>query len=133
MDEKAVIDYITSTFDGVQTITADGNLFFMYDPQQMFPFATLMTNDINDQFSDLERPGVFRLNIGVSKETFRALFGDEKGDYDFTAFDTFMPHPVYGAQRWICILNPSDATFAANVQPLLAEGYERDVRKHTRK
>ncbi len=131
MDQQSVTDYITTTFDGVTTAVAEDNIFFFYDPTQMFPFATLMVNDVNDQFSDLNRPGVYRLNIGVDKETFVALVGDGEGEYDYTAFDTIMPHPVYGRQRWICIVNPSDATFAEKIQPLLAQAYERDVRKHT--
>ena len=131
MDQQSVTDYITTTFDGVTTAVAEDNIFFFYDPTQMFPFATLMVNDVNDQFSDLNRPGVYRLNIGVDKETFVALVGDGEGEYDYIAFDTIMPHPVYGRQRWICIVNPSDATFAEKIQPLLAQAYERDVRKHT--
>jgi hypothetical protein len=133
MNETDVIDSITRSFEGVTTAVADDNMFFFYDPDQMFPFATLMTNDVNDQFSNLDRPGVFRLNIGVGKETFQSLFGDATSDYDFTALDTIMPHPVYGRQRWICVLNPSAATFESTIQPLLAEAYERDVRKHARK
>lgn len=132
MDQSAVADYITTTFANVTTTVADDNLFFFYDPAQMFPFATLMVNDVNDQFSNLDRPGVFRLNIGVDKRTFEALVGDGAGEYDYTAFDTIMPHPVYGRQRWICIVNPGDATFAATIQPLLADAYNRDVRKHTK-
>jgi hypothetical protein len=133
MNESEVIDYITGSFEGVTTAVADDNIFFFYDPEHMFPFATLMTNDVNDQFSNLTRPGVFRLNIGVDKETFQSLFGDATGEYDFTAFDTIMPHPVYGRQRWICVVNPSAATFESQIQPLLATAYQRDVHKHTRK
>lgn len=133
MNEAAIIDYITGTFAGVETASLDGNMFFFCGAERMFPFATLMTNDVNDQFSDLTRSGVFRLNIGVGKETFQALFGDAAREYDFTALDTIMPHPVYGRQRWVCVLNPSDATFAATVRPLLAEAYGRDVRKHTKR
>jgi hypothetical protein len=133
MNETDMIDYITRAFAGVTTVVADDNTFFFYDPDHMFPFATLMTNDVNDQFSNLARPGVYRLNIGVGKETFLSLFGDAAGDYDFTTLDTLMPHPVYGRQRWVCVLNPSAATFESSVQPLLAEAYDRDVRKHTRK
>jgi hypothetical protein len=39
-----------------------------------FPFATLVTSDEYDRFSDLNRPGVFRLNVGVSKRTFSVGF-----------------------------------------------------------
>ncbi len=78
---------------------------------------------------------MFRLNIGVSKPTFQALFGTDKIDlrtYDFTALDTIMPHPDYAAQSFLCVLNPSDATFQ-KLRPLLAEAYELAVRRVTRR
>jgi hypothetical protein len=143
MDEDSITRYITDTFAGVYTVTTDGNSFFLYDPEGKFPFATLMTNDVNDQFSNLSRPSAFRLNIGVSKQTYQSLFGtpaspseqggDAESDYDFTAFDQLMPHPVYGRQYWVCVLNPSAATFQTVVQPLLAEAYDRDVSKHAKR
>ena len=34
-----------------------------------------------------------------------------------------MPHPVYGRQSWVCVLNPSAETFG-RVKPLLREAYE---------
>jgi hypothetical protein len=143
MDEDSITRYITDTFADVYTIIADGNTFFMYDSEGKFPFATLMTNDVNDQFSNLNRPSAFRLNIGVSKQTYQSLFGnqapssDQGGDaesgYDFTAFDQLMPHPVYGRQYWVCVLNPSAETFQKLVQPLLAEAYDRDVSKYAKR
>lgn len=133
MNESAIIEYLIGTFANVETVTVDDNIFFFYGDERMFPFATLMTNDVNDQASNLDRPSVFRLNIGVSKETFLSLCGAEAAEYDFTALDVIMPHPVYGRQRWVCVLNPSIPTFDAAVQPLLAEAYARDVRKHTKR
>ena len=78
---------------------------------------------------------MFRLNIGVSRETYQALFGsstppemgeDVASGYNFTALDILMPHPVYARQHWVCVLNPSAATFEA-VRPLLAEAHGRSV------
>lgn len=140
MNETAITQYITDTFADIDLLVAMGTTFFFYDPDHMFPFVTLVPDDAHDSFSDLNRPGVFRLNIGVSKQTYRSLFGappphsDASGDgnsgYDFTALDQVMPHPVYGRQYWVCVLNPSDATFQAVVQPLLAEAYDLAVRKY---
>ena len=99
-------------------------------------FATLASSDNEyDAVSQLDRPGVFRLNIGVSRETFRGLFGVEKidsGDYDFTALDRIMPHPVYAAQWFVCVLNPGDATLE-KVKQLLAEAYEIAARRQARR
>src|SRR4051812_49123761 len=52
-------------------------------------------------------PAFFRLNIGVSKQTFESLFGTTPADisrYDYTALGRFMPHPDYAAWHFICIL-----------------------------
>jgi len=153
MNEAEVSGYITATFEGVDVVVANGDSFFFYNPDSnvppdhRFPFVTLVTSDFNDQFSNLDRPSVFRLNIGLGKQTFRTLFGKPKlppygdsaaesdandSDYDFTALDQVMPHPVYGRMYWVCVLNPSDETFTTKVQPLLAEAYELAVSKYNR-
>ena len=146
MDEAAITQYITETFEGVDLVVAQGATFFFYNPDpnvppdHRFPFVTLVTGDNFDQFSNLNRPSVYRLNIGVGKPTYRALFGApaaragdaEESGPDFTALDRVMPHPVYGRQYWVCVLNPSAATFQTQVQPLLAEAYYLAAGKHTR-
>src|SRR5262249_31778791 len=148
-NETEIIQYIANAFAGVDVVVASkesgapeiawGDSFFSYDPdrnlppQRRFPFATIVRKGYGDfcNASNLNRPGVFRLNIGVSKETYQRLFGSQPGagdaaatTYDFTKLDRLMPHTVYGPQSWICVLNPSAATFEA-VKPLLAEAYEK--------
>jgi hypothetical protein len=81
--------------------------------------------------SDLARPGVFRLNIGVGKATFERLI-EPIGEPDYAVLDRVIPHPVYAKQRWIAILNPSRETFDQVVKPLIAEAYERLMRQRTR-
>jgi hypothetical protein len=145
VDEASITSYISTTFAGVDVLVASrengapevawGDTFYIYDPNRdfdearRFPFATLVIQDYGDfdNRSNLNRPGVFRLNIGVSKETYRSLFPNE-GEHDFTAQDVLMPHPVYGPNHFVCVLNPSEATFEA-VKPLLAEAYEIAVRR----
>ena len=136
MDETSVVNYITETFPGVETTTNFGYIFFFYRSDHILPFATLISSDQDyDRFSNLDRPGVFRLNIGVSRETFQSLFGTAKVDvssYDFTALDVIMPHPEYAQQSFICVLSPSEATFE-RVRALLAEAYDIAVRRFTRR
>lgn len=137
MDEAAISDYITSAFEGVTLTVAEGDYFFIFDPEQKFPFATIVTRDNDyDHISELNRPGIFRLNLEVTKATYRDLFGEDKGGEesgrDFTVLDTLMPHPMYGRMHWLCILNPSEAKFE-EIKPLLAEGYALSVRKHGHK
>ena len=133
MDEAAIIRAITEGFERVTTTTAMGDTFFIYDTDQKMPFATLVTGTEYDDASNVSRPGIYRLNLGVRKETFRALFGDADGEYDFTATDRLLPHPVYGRQHWVCILNPSEATFDSAVRPLLAEAYQVAVDRQERR
>jgi len=136
MDEKSITDYIMNTFAGVETTTTLGYTFFFYGPDRMLPFTTIATADNEgDRVSNLDRPGVFRLNIGVSKPTFLSLFGTGKVDvsaYDFTVLDTIMPHPDYAAQSWLCVLNPSDTTFQ-RLRPWLNEAYELAVKRASRR
>ena len=112
MNENEITQYIIETFPGVETAENFGYTFFFYRSDHKMPFATMSASD-NDyhRFSNLDRPGIFRLNIGVGKQTFQSLFGSETIDvssYDFTVLDRIMPHPEYAAQQFICVLNPSD-------------------------
>jgi Family of unknown function (DUF6194) len=141
MNETSVIEYITGAFDGVDLETSDGNSFFSYNPGRVLPedhgflpFATLVTNDRSDQASNLEREGTYRLNISLEKETFLELFKPptDLAAYDFTALDRLMPHPVYGNMFWVCVLNPSDATFQ-NLKPLLLEAYNGAVSRYAKR
>ena len=132
MDESAVTNYITTTFPEVETDTNFGYTFFFYRSDHRLPFATFISADYDyDRISNLDRPGVFRLNIGVSKQTFQSLFGTAKVDidsYDFTTLDVIMPHPEYAQQHFICVLSPSEETFE-KIRPLLAEAYNIAVRR----
>ncbi len=143
MDETAVNQYILDTYAGVETTTAYGYTFFFYRSERKMPFATLGAQDDDyDRASNLNREGVFRLNIGVSRDTYRALFGPQPAapgpegvvatGHDFTALDQLLPHPVYAPQSWVCVLNPSAETFE-RVKPLLAEAYDIAVRRHARR
>ncbi|PLC01867.1 hypothetical protein CY658_30535 [Variovorax sp. RO1] len=122
MTEDDITQHIIDTLGGGHFEVADDNTFFFHGADNKFPFATIVTKDNDfDSASNLNRPGVFRLNVGVGKETFRALFGDaEPSGIDYTALDRLMPHPVYAKMYWVSVINPSAATFEA-VKPLLAE------------
>src|SRR3954463_1237927 len=126
MELEAISQYITDTFPGLDVVEASGDVYFFADPDgtsnpaRRLPLATIVASDAHDQFSNLDRPSVFRLNIGLSPETFRTLFRsnvpsdseDQIDPPDFTALDQLMPHPVYGNMFWVCVLSPSDSTFA---------------------
>lgn len=149
MDQETIIHYITDTFTGLDILRPTdgpgaGDTFIYFDPDRSrdpahsLPFSTIVTKDYGkfDNRSRLDRPGIFRLNIGVGRDTFQKLFGfppseleTKLDDYDFAALDRLMPHPAYGTQSWACVLNPSAATFEA-IKPLLAEAYARDAARY---
>jgi hypothetical protein len=140
MDEAEISKYILDSFYGVNVITASGNSFFFFDPENKIPFITIVTNNEYDDVSDLDRESVYRLNVGISKQSYQKLFRTERPDgteiahvegHDFTALDTLMPHPAYGRMYWVCVLNPSETTFEA-IKPLLKEAYEIAVKKYER-
>ena len=137
MDEAAITEYIRNTFPGVETTDASGYTMFFYGADRKLPFTTIASSDNeHDGVSNLDRPGIFRLNIGVTKETFQSLFGPspiEAADYDYTGVDKFLPHPDYAAWHFVCVLNPSERS-TDQVKVFLAEGdgiAERRARRDT--
>jgi Family of unknown function (DUF6194) len=121
-----VVAYITETWPETDVVQAMNAWFFSLDPEKHWPnFATVVTTDEHDEASNLSRHGVFRLNMGVDRETFERVAAEAGENPDYTAFDRVLPHPVYAAQRWICIVNPSETTFRDVVVPLLAVAHDR--------
>jgi hypothetical protein len=146
LDQAAITAYIAETCPGTDVVTGNAGIaaadtFFIdnYNSDRRLPdklqppFATVVTKDYGDfdNASNLDREGVFRLNVGVRRETFRSLSGDD-GTSDFTALDRLLPHPVYGRQPWVCVLNPRAETFE-RVKPLPREAYEIAVARVTRR
>ena len=133
MNKSEVAEYILKTFPDVETVNDYGYDMFFYQSDRKLSFATLIDSDYDyDNISNLNRPGVFRLNLGVSKKTFQSLFGTdavEVNDYDFTALDVIMPHPEYAQYHFVCVLSPGDETFE-KVRALLAEAYEIAARRY---
>jgi hypothetical protein len=145
MNADDVRRHICATFDGIDAIESDGDTYLIYDPgrdlppERQMPFATIVTGDRHDTVSALDRPDAYRLNIGLTKATYTALFGaaptrrDEHGvletGFDYAATDTLMPHPVYASQHWVCIVNPGAASWNS-VRDLIAEAHEFAARKH---
>jgi hypothetical protein len=128
-DPDTIVNYIRETYPETAVLEAGGTWFFSLDGEKHFPnYATIVTNNDYDDGSDLDREGVFRLNLGLSRATFERLVGDaldQSAPPDYTALDTLLPHPTYAAQLWISILNPSDATWRDVVIPLIAESHDR--------
>lgn len=130
--------YIFQNFRKIKLVEAHGDLFFMHENNDKLPFATIVTQDNEyDNFSNLNREGFFRINIGVDKQSFNSMFNgmtNEKGleayldlGIDFTKEDIIQPHPTYGSLYWICVVNPSDKTFE-KLKQYLQISYDKIVK-----
>jgi hypothetical protein len=102
-------------------------------PDRRWPFATLVVHDYAgfDESSQLDREGVFRVNINVGKRRFEELLGyppsrhgQHRAEHDYAAFDSVLPHPEYGQQAWISVVNPGERT-SELVRTLLTEARDR--------
>ncbi|MEW1827010.1 DUF6194 family protein [Streptomyces sp. NPDC088196] len=112
-----------------------GDAFFYYAPdgrlpQNVQPYGTVVTKNYpDDTASDLDPPGRWRLNIHVGRTAFRELTGESRPldrSYDYAATDHVVPHPVYGALGWICVVNPGERTGELVVE--LLRGAHDDAR-----
>ena len=132
-----IVEDIRGIYPDSVILEAGGTWFFSFDPEKHFPnFATIVTTNDYDEGSDLDRPGVYRLNLGLSRATFERLVGaaldPQAPPPDYAALDTLLPHPTYAAQLWISILNPSAVTYRDVVLPLIAEAHDRLAAQHAR-
>lgn len=131
--------FVTDELEGIVPLSAWGEVSYFYNPGHRLKrgayFATIKQRDgENDKGSHIDRDGVWRLNIGVSKLAFKTLFGAPpprpgkgaiiEGPWDFTELDQIMPHPVYGWMNWLAVLAPTEETWQQCI-PLLRDAHER--------
>jgi hypothetical protein len=123
-----------------------GDSFFYYDPDddaenRRHPFTTIVTKNYTgfDEASNLDRPGVFRLNIAVGRAAFTNLLGfspnrhaEHAAEFDYTQIDVLLPHPIYAAQGWVSILNPGERMLAT-AQALIADARDLAAHRHERR
>ncbi|CRK52270.1 conserved hypothetical protein [Rhodococcus sp. RD6.2] len=136
-----------AAMDGVRILVADAESgapesawgdMFVYDAGASaaaasagagIPFATIVVSDYPgfDTASDLDRLGVYRVNIHVGRDRFRDLVGygpesssSRRDEHDYREADRVLPHPVYAPQAWVSIVNPGPRT-GDLVTSLLAE------------
>jgi Family of unknown function (DUF6194) len=154
--ETEIIEYV-SGLAGVVAIAASkeigapesawGDSFFYYDPDgnvaenRRFPFATLVISDYPgwDTESDLDRDGIFRVNVAVGRGGFERLLGytpkehaAHHDDFDYTATDVLLPHPLYASQGWVSIVNPGYRT-SIQLQKLVEDAHGLAIRRYARR
>ena len=138
MTTEEILNYCLENFDGTVLVESWGEKGIFYNPghvlkRGVYILTVKEKNGDNDKGSDLDRDDVYRINLGIRKRTFTELFGaiptrPSAGgivdmDYDFTALDKILPHPVYAWMAWVCVLNPSEQTFE-EMKPYIQEAYE---------
>lgn len=120
-----------------------GDHFFYYAPDgevphNRQPYATIVTKDYPDDVdSRLNDPDRWRLNIHAGPRLFAELLGYppeaiERQTIVYSQTDAFLPHPLYGAYGWVCIVNPGPATTARALE-LLREAHLADQRRVERR
>ena len=147
MEPKEILEYCLSTLPDTVLIESWGESGIFYNPggklkRGVYVLTVKEKDGANDRASRLEREEVYRVSLGLEKETFQRLFGMRpsrpvaggvvKMPYDFTALDTLLPHPVYAWMGWACVLNPSAQTFE-DLQPLIKEAYSLAKNKFTKR
>ncbi len=117
----------------VQREHQHGNVLFFVGDDHLVPFVSIATKDQDfDNVSQLNRPGAFRINIGISKATYAALIGDAAGNpVDYTQVNTFLPHPHYAPYNFICITQPAGDKTARTME-LIAEAHAIASEKNVR-
>lgn len=132
----SVFIQIAGQGDGSPEVAWGDSFIFVRDasgaPKKM-PFATIVTKDYAgfDVESKLDRGGLFRLNLDVGRDKFNELFGfapkelaQHRAEIDFAALDRIVPHPAYGEQAWMSVINPSSAS-KAQTEALMRFALER--------
>ena len=142
-----IIDYVQSTYNGTVIDYNWGDRGIFYNPDNRLPRGIhIMTFKVKDSRKDkvsgLNRKGIYRLNMGISKESFNRIFGSTpprpkvggtaNTEYDYQQLDRIMPHPKFGWMAWLSVLNPGQATFET-LKPLVEESYKLARKKYGNK
>lgn len=110
--------------------SAWGDTFCFYDPEgtedQKLPFATIVTRDTPgwDEASRLDPPGRFRVNIAVGRDLVPAV----SDAVDYSQADVLLPHPQYGSQGWVSVVNPD--LLDKQLETLIREAHDRAADRH---
>ncbi|GAA0368714.1 hypothetical protein GCM10009541_08960 [Micromonospora gifhornensis] len=117
-----------------------GDRFFHVGPDRRQPFATIVEHDVPgfDEASQLDRPGVLRLNLDLGRTEFERRFGfppkdfeEHRHEFDFARLDTVVPHPGYALYGFASVVMPGPHLLP-EVDQLLAVAHARAVDRHER-
>jgi hypothetical protein len=144
MATHELINQLQVKYKGLNLLHTYGEKSLFYNPDNLLVkgvyFATIKEVDgPNDKASNLNREGVFRLNLGITKQSYEKLFGTKparpaKGGivntgHDFTELNVLTPHPIYAWLHWVAVLNPEAETLDV-VFNLFDESYKEVLKKY---
>lgn len=147
MAPDEILKYCLENLDGTVLVSSWGERGIFYNPdgklkRGIYILTVKEKDGDHDKSSMLDRKDIYRVNLGVRKDTFSRIFGPTpkrpaKGgavdmDYDFSLINTILPHPVYAWMGWICILNPSEERFE-ELKPFIQEAYECAKEKYLKR
>lgn len=134
---EEIVGDLAARFPGLAPKASWGETSLFYNPGRLLPngvyFCTVKERDgANDRASRLDRPGVFRVTLGLPNDRYEELFGPRparppKGGvvatgHDFADTDVLMPHPIYAWMGYVQILSPSATSFR-DLEPLVVEAH----------
>lgn len=91
------------------------------------PFATVITKDYpGEPSSGLDRPNAFRVNVDAGRS------GDQLVADDPAVRDKVIPHPVYAAAGWVCVVEPGPDS-DAELRTLLRDAHGNAARRWLRR
>lgn len=147
MNADDVISYCLRQLEDVVLRQSWGERGIFYNPSErlkrgVYVLTVKEKDGENDRGSMLDREDIFRVNVGLRKETFIRHFGSVPKrpaagqivdlDFDFAALDVVMPHPIYAWMGWVCVLNPSQKTFL-EFETMILESYEYAKEKFSKR
>jgi len=147
MSPNQIIEEIVRRLPGVVPKSSWGETSLFYNPGKLLPngvyFCTIKDHDgENDQSSNLNREGIFRLAIGMPPKTYRKFFGEKppraaKGGvvetgHKFDALNELMPHPIYAWMCWGQVLSPSEEMFSI-IFEIIKEAHQAAVLKFNKR
>ncbi|MFD6677876.1 DUF6194 family protein [Micromonospora parva] len=149
VDAATLADRIVALPDVEQVVASEedgspeaawGDRFFHVGADRRQPFATIVEHDVPgfDEAAQLDRPGVFRLNLDLGRAEFERLFGfppkefeEHRHEFDFARLDTLAPHPGYALYGFASVVMPGPHLLP-EIDRLLAVAHRRAVDRHER-
>lgn len=151
--DQAGFEAFVAGLPAVERETFGAYALFFVGEARTVPFVSFVDADQEgDRGSRLDREGVFRINVALSKEAYAELLGgagarggeaargdqgapgdeagrgDEAARGDCDALDTWLPHPHYAAQHYACILNPQGEN-VGRAKRLIADAHAAATRR----